>query len=104
GAPIEIEVEDYESFVACMREGVDWILLDNRSPDEIGSWIARAHAAAPAQEALKAASALEASGGIREENIAAYARTGVARISAGAITHSVEALDLSLHVSRPDAE
>ena len=38
----------------------------------------------------------EASGGITEENILAYAETGVDFISSGAITHSYKSLDLSL--------
>jgi nicotinate-nucleotide pyrophosphorylase (carboxylating) len=38
----------------------------------------------------------EASGGITENTIAAYAETGVDFISVGALTHQVQSLDLSL--------
>jgi nicotinate-nucleotide pyrophosphorylase (carboxylating) len=41
---------------------------------------------------------LEASGGIRLETVAAFAATGVERLSIGALTHSVRALDLSLYL------
>jgi len=45
---------------------------------------------------------VEASGGIRKENLASYAKTGVDVISVGAITHSAPAVDMSLeiHASR----
>ena len=41
---------------------------------------------------------IEASGGINEKNISEYAKTGVDVISLGAITHSTQALDLSLNI------
>jgi nicotinate-nucleotide pyrophosphorylase (carboxylating) len=43
--------------------------------------------------------ATEASGNIRLENLVEYAETGVDFLSVGALTHSVEALDLSLKIS-----
>ena len=39
---------------------------------------------------------LEASGGITLENVVEVARTGVDRISIGALTHSAPVLDLSM--------
>jgi nicotinate-nucleotide pyrophosphorylase (carboxylating) len=42
---------------------------------------------------------LEASGGIDLGNVEEYARTGVAAISIGALTHSAPALDLSFELS-----
>ena len=42
----------------------------------------------------------EATGGITLDNVAAIARTGVDRISIGALTHSARAVDLSLEWSR----
>jgi nicotinate-nucleotide pyrophosphorylase (carboxylating) len=41
---------------------------------------------------------LEASGGIRKENLASYVKTGVDVISVGAITHSAPAIDLSMEI------
>ena len=43
---------------------------------------------------------LEASGGIDLATIAAVARTGVDRISVGALTHSAPAFDMSLTLER----
>jgi nicotinate-nucleotide pyrophosphorylase (carboxylating) len=41
----------------------------------------------------------EASGNISRETIVSYAETGVDYISVGALTHSVQALDLSLKIA-----
>jgi nicotinate-nucleotide pyrophosphorylase (carboxylating) len=42
---------------------------------------------------------LEASGGITLENVRTYAETGVNFISVGALTHSVQAVDLSMRIA-----
>jgi nicotinate-nucleotide pyrophosphorylase (carboxylating) len=42
---------------------------------------------------------LECSGGIRLENVRAYAETGVDFISVGLLTHSAPAVDMSLRVT-----
>jgi nicotinate-nucleotide pyrophosphorylase (carboxylating) len=42
---------------------------------------------------------LECSGGIRLDNIRAYAETGVDFISVGLVTHSPQAVDMSMRVS-----
>ena len=41
---------------------------------------------------------LEASGGVTLETVRSIAQTGVERIAAGALTHSVSALDISLEI------
>lgn len=87
--PLKIEVEsrnikEVQEILAA--GGVDRIMLDNYSPDEI-------------REALKIIPPTietEASGGIDESTILAYAETGVNFISSGALTHSFKSLDLSL--------
>ena len=84
---IVIEVrnsEELKEVIAC--GGVDRIMLDNFSPDEIINAIAL----------IPSNIETEASGGITEETILAYAKTGVDFISVGALTHSVDSLDLSL--------
>lgn len=96
--PVGIEVEDRDSFLACLQQGVDIVLLDNQAPERISEWIHEAEA----QGLPVAPGQLEASGGIRGENLAAYASCGVSRVSLGAITHSVRALDLSLDVRWTD--
>ncbi|MEO9533025.1 MAG: carboxylating nicotinate-nucleotide diphosphorylase [Crocinitomicaceae bacterium] len=85
---IEIETRNIEEVKEVLRIGkVDRIMLDNFSPAEIS-------------EALKLIDSsiyeTEASGGIDETTLRAYAETGVDFISSGALTHSYQSLDLSL--------
>jgi len=84
---IEIEVRNTKELEEVLQVGgVDWIMLDNFSPENL-------------KEALKIIPSTyetEASGGITLENIRAYADTNVKYISVGALTHSVKSLDLSL--------
>ena len=83
---VEVEVRNiHELKEVISLNGVDRIMLDNFSPDEI-------------REALPIIPSffeVEASGGINESNIVAYAETGVGFISVGALTHQVQSLDLS---------
>lgn len=84
---IEIEVRNLKELLEVLDcGGVDRIMLDNFSPQEIHEvlkWIPNTFET-------------EASGGINENNIEEYAKTGVQFISVGALTHSVRSLDLSL--------
>ena len=66
-------------------DGVDRIMLDNFSPEEIRN----------ALTLIPKGFEVEASGGINESNIVEYAETGVDFISVGALTHNVQSLDLS---------
>lgn len=84
---IEIEVRSLNELDEVLTEGkVHRIMLDNFSPKEIENALKR----------IPQEYETEASGGITEENIVAYAETGVDFISVGALTHSVKSLDLSL--------
>jgi nicotinate-nucleotide pyrophosphorylase (carboxylating) len=65
---------------------VQRILLDNMTVDEIREAVRLTNGGVP----------LEASGNISLENVSAVAATGVDYISVGALTHSVQALDISL--------
>ena len=84
---IEIEVRDLKELKEVIAVGeVDRIMLDNFSPTAM-------------KKALKLIDGkfeTEASGGITEETIAAYAATGVDYISVGALTHQIKSIDLSL--------
>ncbi len=71
--------------------GIDVIMLDNFGLEDSRRAVERRDALG-----LKGKIELEASGGITLENVAEVARTGVERISVGAITHSATAVDLSL--------
>ena len=84
---IEIEVRSLNELDEVLTEGkVRRIMLDNFSPKEIENALKR----------IPQEYETEASGGITEENIVAYAETGVDYISVGALTHSVKSLDLGL--------
>lgn len=89
--PVEIEVRSLAEFEEALAAGAEAVLLDNMPPAEC----------ARAVERLKSHTRrvpLEASGGITLENVRAYADAGVDFISVGALTHSVQAVDLSLRV------
>lgn len=66
--------------------GIQRIMLDNFPPDKLKE----------AVELINGKFETEASGGINETNISAYAETGVDYISVGALTHHIKSLDLSL--------
>ena len=77
-----------------MRCGPDIILVDNLGPEALVEAVRRRDAVAPGIE-------LEASGGMTLETVGALARTGVDRISVGALTHSAPALDIALDFEMP---
>ncbi len=84
---IEIEVRSLNELNEVLTEGkVHRIMLDNFSPKEIEN----------ALKLIPQEYETEASGGITEENIVAYAETGVDFISVGALTHAIKSLDLGL--------
>lgn len=83
---IEVEVENLEQVGEALDAGVTMILLDNMTPDEMRAAVRLAEGRAE----------LEASGGVKLERVREIAETGVHRISIGALTKDVTALDLSL--------
>lgn len=86
---VEIETRSLEEVREVMRVGgVDVIMLDNMTPEEIKE----------ALTLIGGAYKTEASGGITDETIRAVAETGVDFISVGALTHSIKSIDLSLKV------
>lgn len=82
---IEVEVTDLAELDEALEARADAVLLDNMTLVEMGEAARRT-----AGRAL-----LEASGGITEDRLRAVAETGVDLISAGALTHSAPAVDLS---------
>jgi len=89
GVPVEVEVKNLDELREALKLGVDRILLDNFSVEDIAEAVKIAEGRVP----------LEASGGVTLDNVAAIAATGVDYISVGALTHSAPALDLSLELS-----
>ena len=90
---VTCEARDEAEARAGVEGGADVVLLDNMKPAELARLVPLLREQA---RALSRTLELEASGGIELETIAAFARTGVDRISVGALTHSAPALDLSL--------
>ncbi|HVN95210.1 MAG TPA: carboxylating nicotinate-nucleotide diphosphorylase [Syntrophorhabdaceae bacterium] len=84
--PVEVEVRNMDELREAIEEPVDRIMLDN--------WDLEATRQAVALVGRKVP--LEASGNMTLERVAEVARTGVDFISVGALTHSFNALDLSL--------
>lgn len=85
---VEIEVETLAQLDEALAAGADSILLDNMDLDTMRQAVTRTAGRAK----------LEASGGVTLETVAAIAQTGVDFISAGSLTHSTKALDLSLRL------
>lgn len=83
---IQIEVETLEQLHEAVGAGAKMVLLDNMSLEQM-----REAVQWTAGRAL-----LEASGGITLENVRAIAETGVDRISIGALTKDIRAVDLSM--------
>jgi nicotinate-nucleotide pyrophosphorylase (carboxylating) len=91
GKSIQIEVENMSQLKEALAAGATSILLDNFSTEQL------TEAVQFNQQSGKRA-VLEASGGIGLKNIREIALTGVDRISIGAITKNVQAIDLSMRV------
>ena len=88
GKKITVEVDNLNQLKRIIGLKFDRVLFDNMSPVIL-------------RKAVKLSKKLyetEASGGITLKNIKKIASTGVNRISVGAITHSVPALDLKLQI------
>ena len=84
---VEIEVRNFDELNDVINNGgVDRIMLDNFSPDDLRK----------AVKLIDHKFETEASGGITIDNIRQYAETGVDFISVGALTHQINSLDLSL--------
>ena len=90
GEPVMVEVRDLRELDEALAMSPDFILLDNMNPEQLRAAVERTAGRVP----------LEASGGITLETIRAVAETGVDRISIGALTHSVQALDISLRIQK----
>ena len=86
---IEIEVDSIEQLTAVLPEQPDIVLLDNMTLEQLRQAVTLRNSKAPSVE-------LEASGGVRLDTVRAIAETGVDRISIGALTKDIDAVDLSM--------
>ena len=88
GIGIEIEVGTLAELREALAAGADALLLDNMDEATLKE----------AVEAARGKAFLEVSGNVGAERLASLARLGVDRVSIGALTHSVRAVDVALEV------
>lgn len=91
GLKVEIEVRSEKELLEALEVQADIVMLDNFSPEAVQSAL-RTVAGTSKRPVV------EVSGGLNESNIARYAIPGVDILSVGSLTHSVQAVDLSLLV------
>jgi nicotinate-nucleotide pyrophosphorylase (carboxylating) len=84
----EVEVDRADQIEPVLAAGVDTIMLDNFTPEELRAGVKQVDGRA----------IVEASGNVNLHTVAEIAATGVDVISVGGLTHSVAALDLGLDV------
>lgn len=82
---IEVETTNLEQVQEAVEAGADIIMLDNMSNERMQE----------AVNLINGKAKVEASGNMTLERIAEVAKTGIDYISVGALTHSVQALDIS---------
>lgn len=87
--PCEVEVDSLEQFDEVLTEGPELVLLDNFEVWQTQMAVQRRDSRAPGV-------LLESSGGLTLDSAAAYAATGVDYLAVGALTHSVQVLDIGL--------
>lgn len=85
---VEVEVDHIEQIEPVLAAGVDTIMLDNFTIDQLIEGV----------DLISGRALVEASGGVNLNTVGKIASTGVDVISVGALTHSVHALDLGLDI------
>ncbi|MDP6686196.1 MAG: carboxylating nicotinate-nucleotide diphosphorylase [Candidatus Omnitrophota bacterium] len=90
---VEVEVDNLKEFKVALESGADIILLDNMKAEDLrkASKLRKAW-----DKKHRTKTLLEASGGIKLDNISKVAKTGIDRISIGFLTHSAPSIDFSL--------
>lgn len=87
--PVVVEVKNQDELLEALAfDFVTRILLDNMTPATVAAMVANNQNKIP----------LEVSGGVNQDNIVAYAATGVDFISIGDLTHHIESVDISLKI------
>jgi nicotinate-nucleotide pyrophosphorylase (carboxylating) len=87
---ITVEVDTLTQLKIIKDLKIDRILFDNMNPAQIKAGI----------KMLSKKIQTEASGNINEKNIISYAKSGVQRISMGALTHTISNFDFSLEINK----
>ena len=89
--PIEIEVRNLHELEEALANGAERVLLDNMTVEAVREAVAKVRS-----HSTKVP--VEVSGGVRLENVRAYAEAGADCISVGSLTHSPQAVDLSMRI------
>lgn len=97
GFKIEIEAQNLDEFKHALQFKPDLIMLDNMPVNDIKQAV-EIRNATDFTKSHHPKTKLEASGGITLDNIREIAETGVDIISLGDLTHSIDAVDISLDV------
>jgi nicotinate-nucleotide pyrophosphorylase (carboxylating) len=90
-AVLEVEVDRLDQIPEVLALGVDVLLLDNMTTEQLRACVAL----------IAGRVMTEASGNMTLERVGEVAGTGVDFISVGALTHSVHAIDFSLEIILP---
>jgi nicotinate-nucleotide pyrophosphorylase (carboxylating) len=85
-ARVQVEVDRLDQIPEMLEAGVDAILFDNMTPEQVRE----------AVRIVAGRAITEVSGGVRLETVRAYAEAGIDVVSSGALTHSTPALDVGL--------
>jgi nicotinate-nucleotide pyrophosphorylase (carboxylating) len=88
GLPVEIEAQDMRQLDEALAAGVEIVLVDNMPLDDIREAVRRARGRAK----------VEISGGVTLERMPELAASGADYVSAGALTHSAPAIDISFEI------
>jgi nicotinate-nucleotide pyrophosphorylase (carboxylating) len=90
---IEVEVTKAKDVMIAVEAGADIVMLDHFSVKQIAKAVMQLKKKKAFGKVL-----LEASGGIKADNLVKFASTGVDLVSLGELTNSVKALDISLKI------
>jgi len=85
---VEVEVTDFDELDEALGAGADVIMLDNMTMADVKKAVALVGGRAMT----------EVSGNITDENLRAYAESGVDVISSGALTHQARSVDISMRM------
>jgi nicotinate-nucleotide pyrophosphorylase (carboxylating) len=88
GLEVEVEVERLDQIEDVIAERAHMILLDNFTPEQVRA----------AMQLVAGRIPVEVSGGVKLDNVRAYAEAGPDYIAIGALTHSAPACDISLEI------
>jgi nicotinate-nucleotide pyrophosphorylase (carboxylating) len=88
GRIVMVECESLDQVAEARAAGVDRMLLDNMTTEQVKHAVAL----------VEGAATIEITGGITLETVGAYAAAGADFISVGALTHSARALDIGLDI------